>query len=54
MPDGREARVTVSIGAAEYNKTMESPEALIAAADQKLYLAKNNGRNRVETSWDRA
>lgn len=48
MPDGRRAKVTVSIGAAQLDASMSSPEALIAAADQKLYLAKKNGRNRIE------
>jgi diguanylate cyclase (GGDEF)-like protein len=47
-PDGRRAHVTVSIGVAEYGRALESTDALVAIADQKLYLAKKNGRNRVE------
>ncbi len=42
-------RVTISIGIAEYNSDMSSAEALLDAADKKLYEAKNNGRNRVES-----
>jgi two-component system, cell cycle response regulator len=42
-------RVTISIGIAEYNSDMSSAVALLDAADKKLYEAKNNGRNRVES-----
>ncbi len=49
IPGGRRAHVTLSIGVAQYDGAMESPEELIAVADQKLYLAKKNGRNRIET-----
>ena len=48
LPDGREAKVTVSIGIAEFEKRFETPNDLIAAADSALYLAKQKGRNRVE------
>jgi diguanylate cyclase len=39
--------ITVSVGAAEFQPG-ESVESLIERADEALYLAKNNGRNRVE------
>lgn len=39
--------VTVSIGLAEFPADGNSPETLIAAADQALYRAKEGGRNRV-------
>jgi diguanylate cyclase (GGDEF)-like protein len=44
-----EAGVTISLGVAALNGSME-PEELIADADSSLYQAKQNGRNRVETS----
>ncbi len=42
-----EGTVSVSAGVAEYSKTMDSPIALIVAADRALYRAKTQGRNRV-------
>lgn len=41
-------RVTISAGLAELSEDLSSPDALIAAADDALYAAKRNGRNRVE------
>lgn len=40
-------QVTLSLGVAEYPRDADSSEALIGAADQALYLAKRQGRNRV-------
>jgi PleD family two-component response regulator len=40
--------VTVSIGVAEPSTRNRQPEQVINAADQALYRAKHNGRNRVE------
>lgn len=40
--------VTVSIGVAEPGARYRQPEQVIQAADQALYRAKHNGRNRVE------
>ena len=40
--------VTVSIGVAEPSTRYRQPEQVIHAADQALYRAKHNGRNRVE------
>jgi len=40
--------VTVSIGIAEPSTRYRRPEQVINAADQALYRAKHNGRNRVE------
>lgn len=44
--------VTVSIGAAEFSSLNDSSENLIKAADEQLYKAKKNGRNRVCPSGD--
>lgn len=41
------AKVTVSIGAAMYPDDGAKPDALFRAADQRLYAAKEGGRNRV-------
>ena len=41
------AQVTVSIGAAMYPDDGNTPDALFRAADQRLYAAKEGGRNRV-------
>ncbi len=40
-------RVTVSIGVSTLDDRYSKPEALVAGADQALYVAKRNGRNRV-------
>jgi diguanylate cyclase (GGDEF)-like protein len=45
--EDREIAVTVSIGIAEMKQHRE-PMAFIKASDEKLYLAKSKGRNRVE------
>ncbi|MEM8995217.1 MAG: GGDEF domain-containing protein [Acidobacteriota bacterium] len=44
--DGVTLRVTVSLGIASSDEH-EEPSGLIKAADDRLYVAKNNGRNRV-------
>ncbi|MGN2391618.1 GGDEF domain-containing protein [Pelomicrobium sp. G1] len=43
----QEIRVTASIGAAALDKGMNEAQELIRAADQQLYQAKGQGRNRV-------
>ena len=45
-----EAFVTVSIGVAAMDENTPHFEALIARADQALYIAKHKGRNRVAVS----
>ena len=48
-PIKQHAGITVSIGIAQY-KMNQTPEELIKSADEALYRAKKNGRNRVEIS----
>ncbi len=45
-----EVSITISLGVSNYapNGTINSPDQLISAADEALYRAKNNGRNRAE------
>jgi len=40
-------RITISIGCATWNNWMNEPSDLMKTADQALYKAKNEGRNRV-------
>lgn len=52
---GESLAVTVSIGLSLYgpeSSDQENPKTLVAYADQALYKAKQNGRNRVETAPD--
>ena len=43
-------KITCSFGIAEFKKEIDSKESLLKRADDALYEAKQNGRNRVETS----
>jgi diguanylate cyclase (GGDEF)-like protein len=55
IAEGQAVPVTVSVGAASLAHTeFNSPSEMIAAADQALYRAKRNGRNRVEAERRRA
>ncbi|ANY73959.1 diguanylate cyclase [Paenibacillus ihbetae] len=49
LDDGTKLHITISVGVAVHPDTIRSREArqLMEQADQELYRAKNNGRNRV-------
>jgi len=49
LKDGLELHVTASFGLATLTADTENRKQLLKQADQALYLAKANGRNRVET-----
>jgi diguanylate cyclase (GGDEF)-like protein len=48
--DGHEVNATVSVGLAHCDESALDVSGLLAQADRALYLAKENGRNRVETA----
>lgn len=50
--NGKEIRVTASFGVAWYLPEKDDVKSLIERADQALYLAKGNGRNRIEIGCD--
>ena len=43
-------RITISIGVATFPASGDNPQAVLKAADEALYRAKESGRNRVELS----
>lgn len=45
-----ELKLTISIGIASYPEHGRSPAMLVDAADNALYRAKDNGRNRIESA----
>lgn len=47
LPDG-EFHITASFGIARWTNAAENAEAFVSQADEALYMAKENGRNRVE------
>ncbi len=49
FPLAQPGQITVSLGTAVFPTDADDPNGLIQAADRALYLAKQRGRNRVET-----
>ena len=47
MSQEQELSLTISVGVTEYDKSMIKPDNLLRAADKLLYIAKEQGRNRV-------
>ena len=43
-------KITCSFGVAEFKKEIDTKKSLLKRADDALYIAKENGRNRIETS----
>jgi diguanylate cyclase (GGDEF)-like protein len=46
--ESKDLKITVSIGISASSDVLDTPEKLINAADNQLYVAKNKGKNRVE------
>jgi diguanylate cyclase (GGDEF)-like protein len=47
LPVQRQVAVTVSIGIAERDDKLTTPDEVLKAADRALYRAKDKGRNQV-------
>lgn len=47
LANDKEGKVTISLGVATYPEDGMNPDELIAAADKRLYFAKEHGRNQV-------
>lgn len=47
LPEGDEIQVTISIGVSSSTGGLDAAETLLSRADEALYLAKQQGRNRV-------
>lgn len=44
---GRVIRITISVGVVQWSPQMKAPSDILASADEQLYRAKSEGRNRV-------
>ena len=47
LPNGKELKITISLGASTYLETTQCLEEFIKQADDTLYKAKRTGRNKV-------
>lgn len=50
LPDGQHVQITISIGVSTYQDENTSIDSMLNLADQALYQAKHQGRNRVVTA----
>jgi len=50
LPEASSRRITISIGVTQVRNGDENFDAVLARADETLYRAKNNGRDRVEVA----
>jgi diguanylate cyclase (GGDEF)-like protein len=48
--DGNLPRITISIGVATFPQSGDNPQAVMKAADEALYRAKDGGRNQIQLS----
>ena len=48
--NGRRIPCTVSLGISSTGEALDTASAMISAADERLYRAKNGGRNRTEVA----
>jgi diguanylate cyclase (GGDEF)-like protein len=51
FPNAVDGAITISLGVATFPEDADDANSLIQAADRALYLAKQRGRNRVESLW---
>ncbi len=47
LPQKQKSPITISIGISEYDQTMNKPDYLLQAADELMYTAKKQGRNKI-------
>lgn len=48
LPDGKVIHITASVGVATYPDTVDDIDKILEKADESLYKAKHDGRNKVE------
>jgi diguanylate cyclase (GGDEF)-like protein len=46
--------VTISVGVSQFDRSTDTPQKMVAAADRALYSAKKAGKNRTETASEEA
>jgi diguanylate cyclase (GGDEF)-like protein len=51
FPNAPDGTITISLGVATFPEDADDASSLIQASDRALYIAKQRGRNRVESLW---